>query len=103
MVRDLLGRRVKDGSSLYEQSYMERFYLYNDKIFQIVRLKRKFSFSKNKFEFEISFRNVHASKVKIKRVVLNEKNFNERKFFFTYSKALSFLRQKCISCPIKEK
>jgi len=40
MVRYILGNRVKKHLAGFEQFYMEKFYIYNNKIYQIIRVKK---------------------------------------------------------------
>jgi len=40
MVRDITGKRVKKHLNGFEQFYMEKFYIHNNKIYQIVRVNK---------------------------------------------------------------
>jgi hypothetical protein len=39
MLRDLTGKRIKQTLNSFQIRYMEKFYIYNNKIFQIIRIK----------------------------------------------------------------
>lgn len=101
MTRDLLGNRIKQPASGLSHNFMERFYIHDDKIYQIVRFKRNAKMGENGFVYTYSMvvvnhykeadRMFRQAKTKTKSVVLSQKEFEGKKFYFTLSKVLRAL------------
>ena len=86
MVRDITGRRVKKHLNGFEQFYMERFYINNNKVYQIVRVKKIHKF--NGDIVEVTYKQYNSNKVK--SVTISLEAFEERKYYTNYKKALTF-------------
>jgi len=98
MTRDLLSNRIKKTVCPMSQFYMERFYVYNNKIFQIVRFKRDYSLVKQTYLYvltivEYTGKRKFSSQEKTRRILLTHEEFENRKFYFTAAKAIHSLKK----------
>jgi len=93
MVRDLFGNRVKEHTTLFEQGYMEKFYIFHGEIFQVVRMKRVFKVGRG-FFYTIWYRKPNWPQNKMKSYEIDHEEFTNRKFLHTYAKALSALKRE---------
>jgi len=90
MTRDIFGRKIKKRLTSFEQVHLEKFYIHNNKIFQIVRIKEHFTIKGEMVD--ISFIKIKSRK--IKTITMSRSIFENRKNFHTYKKAITFLNKK---------
>jgi hypothetical protein len=87
MTRDLLGKRIKKVLSGYEQTFMEKFYVNREKIYQIVRVNRILKMDSNLVEITY----IQPGLKRTRRATLTQDSFENRKHFHTYAKAKNHL------------
>lgn len=78
MVRDLLGYRIRKPISKEMQEYMEKFYIYNNKIFQIIRISKHYKLDGG-FWVDFTIQNIETKKIFSHSMSL--KLFKEKKLF----------------------
>ena len=83
MTRDSLGRRIKRTVTPYEQSYMEKFYINRDKVYQIVRVTEYRKLTGRMVD--IQCREVTTGKTR--NVTMFKDNLENRKHYHTKRKA----------------
>lgn len=91
MYRDLLGRRIKNNLSQNEIYFMEKFYIYNNKIFQIIRCEELGV--ELKLFFKLQVQDIDSKKIKY--VLLKDIDLVDKVFFNTVGKSYRNLKQKC--------
>lgn len=90
MIRDLENNRIKQriNPSLFQ--YFEKFYIYNNKIFQIIRITSVFKLDGGTY-YDIKFRNIKSKKVN--STSIHKSKFLSRKLYHTIGKANNDLKQ----------
>lgn len=84
MIRDVLGNKIKDVRFLKFHSEMEKFYIYNNKIYQIIRMSRHYKLDGGWY-VEMFIRNAETNKRKT--ILMPLIKFKEKVLYNTYSKA----------------
>jgi len=86
MIRDILGNRVKKHLSGFEQFYMEKFYIHNNKIYQIIRVKKVWKpFT---CDVEVTYMAITPYNTKkVKRYSIPFEVFENRKYYTFLGKA----------------
>ena len=84
-IKDLMGKSIKNILDSFQQQHIEKFYIYNNKIFQIIRIDKipepnKMSIRRN--FVHILFKNVITSK--INSTIITFDVFNERICYSLY-------------------
>jgi len=86
MTRDILGNRVKKHLTGFEQFYMEKFYIHNNKIYQIVRVKKVWKLSG--YIVEVTYTPINTSNTKkVKKYTITLDGFENRKYYTFLGKA----------------
>lgn len=83
MLKDMCGRRIKNNLNGFQQAYMGQFYIYNNKIFEIIRINTQRKL--NGKIVNITFRNAKTHKMFSKTITLD--GFEKRKHFKTLRSA----------------
>jgi hypothetical protein len=78
MVRDLLGYRIRRHCYLEFYKEMEKYYIYNDKIYQIIRMSKHYKLDGGWY-VDISIRNINTNK--ISSIFIPYKIFKEKKLY----------------------
>jgi len=83
MTRDLQGHKIKHIVTPFEQSYMEKFYINRNKVYQIVRVKE---FRKMDGRIvDVTYKN--AKNGRIKTISILRSTLEDRKHYYTKRKA----------------
>jgi hypothetical protein len=83
MTRDTLGHRIKRTLTPFEQAFMEKFYIHNNKIYQIIRIKETHKISEPLVEILCK----DLSREKIRNITMTKEAFESRKHYHTKRKA----------------
>lgn len=78
MLRDLLGYRIVNPMYLEFHREMEKYYIYNDKIYQIIRMSKRYKLDGGWY-VDISIRNIKTNK--ISSIFIPYKTFKEKKLY----------------------
>lgn len=89
MIRDILGNRIKNIRFLEFHSKMEKFYIYNNKIYQIIRMYKHYKLDGGWY-VEMFIRNVETNKRRT--ILMSLTKFKEKVLYNTYHKAKNMLR-----------
>jgi len=110
MIRDIQGKRVKKTLNRFQMDLMEKFYIFNKQIFQIVRIEQKYILEKEEWQYNLkviknysnneNFKKLEPKNSKLFNVSINEKDFKKENFFKTYYQTLRILKN---SLKAKEK
>jgi len=87
-IRDLMGNSIKGVIDSFQQQHIEKFYIYNNKIFQIIRVQKvaeENKLSSRKNFVHILFKNVITNKINSTTVSFDV--FNQRTFYSLYKNA----------------
>jgi RPA family protein len=84
MTRDVLGHRIKKTVTPYEQFFMEKFYIHNNKVYQIIRVEVVCKIGADLVEFIT--RSVKTNK--IRKFTIIKEAFESRKYYYSKRKAL---------------
>jgi hypothetical protein len=76
-MKDLLGNNIRKQYSLYELSFFEKYYIFNNTVYQIIRLKRHRKLEC--FIFEVTYRNIFTNKIKTR--TLTDEAFLSRRYY----------------------
>ena len=76
LILDCLGKNVKQSLSQFQKDYMSKLYLHNNKVYQIVRIKR----IKKLFSDLVNVTFINYKTKKINSLILNYKYFTERQY-----------------------
>jgi len=99
MVRDLLGRRIKRSITDFEYRFMEKYYIFDDKIYQIIRIKKiglakRTKKSKLDFLVELEYLDTkykETNKNRVKKISIPYVELLNKRLFDTHAKAKNFL------------
>jgi hypothetical protein len=90
MTRDTLGHRVKRTVTPFEQSFMEKFYIHNNKVYQIIRVKETRKLSGNLVDI-LCIEVRKNGKGKLRNVTMMKEELETRKHYHTKRKAFLVL------------
>ena len=90
MYRDMLGNRVKNHNHLKKQELMERYYIFNNKVFQIIRAGNSCKLDGGMC-YSFTVQNIKTKKIIFKEFIW-AKEFEEMVFFKTKNQALKELQ-----------
>lgn len=89
MTRDLLGNRILKHYTLFEKTFFEKYYLFNDKIYQVLRLKRYVG--KEGLSYNLQVIDINNKRRKVIRVIdMKDTEFENKKLFHTIKKLKDF-------------
>ena len=77
MLRDLLGYRIVNPIYLEFHREMEKYYIYNDKIYQIIRMSKHYKL--DGWYVDILIRNIDTNKVS--KIFIPYKTFKSKKLY----------------------
>jgi len=89
MLRDLLGNRVKNNNHKRQQRLMERYYIFNNKVYQIIRAGISYKLDGGMY-YSFTVQDINTKKVFFKEYIW-EKDFVDMTFYKKRYQAISKL------------
>ena len=91
MVRDLLGYRIKNKNHLEFVNEMEKYYIYNDNVYQIIRMSKHYKLDGGWY-VDILTRNSGTNKVS--KIFITYKTFKSKKLYDKKPKIRSKIKEQ---------